>query len=107
MSELWLLPPAAFELPPGVAHLWRASLDRPAEVRSPLAALLSPEEQARAARFHFEHGRHHYEVGRGLLRWLLGQYLHLPPQEVAFDYGEHGKPALLNDPTLEFNVSQR
>lgn len=104
MSESWQ-PPAGFALPPQTLHLWRASLDQPEDVRQQWAALLSPEEQARAARFHFDHGRHHYQVGRGLLRWLLGGYLGLAPQDVAFAYGEQGKPFLPAQPHLSFNVS--
>ena len=40
------------------------------------------------------------------LRQLLSLYLGLAPQELSFEYGEYGKPALANSPqNLQFNLS--
>lgn len=68
----------------------------PARVES-LAARLSPDERARAGRFHFEQHRNRFVAGRGLLRGLLAAALGLDPQEVRFVYGRFGKPALAPD----------
>ena len=47
-------------------------------------------------------------VGRGVLRLLLGRYLATRPENVRFDYGSHGKPALAGEQrasSLRFNAS--
>jgi 4'-phosphopantetheinyl transferase len=105
VTEQWLGLPGVFALPRGVVHVWRASLERPQADREVLWQYLSSEEQARANRFHFDVHRHHFIVGRGLLRWLNGRYLHMLPQNIQFTYSEYNKPALVNEPALQFNVS--
>jgi 4'-phosphopantetheinyl transferase len=40
------------ELGEGEAHVWRASLDQPADMIAQLAPILSQEEYQRAQRFH-------------------------------------------------------
>jgi 4'-phosphopantetheinyl transferase len=75
-------------------HLWSATLDREPEVLATLEETLSPEEKARADRFHFARDRHHFVVARGLLRELLGKYLHQPAADIQFSYGQYGKPSL-------------
>ncbi len=90
----WLPPPATFTLQQGEVHLWRASLDQPETSFQRLQATLSPDEQARAARFHFDKDRSHYIVARGILRTLLGGYLKSDPRSPQFSYNSYGKPAL-------------
>jgi len=60
---------------------------------------LSPDENARAARFRFDEHRRAFVLGRGALRALLANYLNITPDAVPFVYGPHGKPALA--PELE------
>src|SRR5579863_6164886 len=89
-------------------HVWHARLDREENVLRRLEATLSPEEKARADRFHFVNDRNRFVVARGLLRELLGRYLHQPPASLEFSYGQHGKPALLGRDAsigLCFNLS--
>lgn len=93
-------------------HIWRSRLDVPLDRLSQLQSYLSKDEQDRAAQFRFDHHRHHFIIGRGLLRVLLGQYVHHPPQDIRFEYGDRGKPFLANAMasaqiahTLQFNVS--
>ena len=105
MDERWLAPPDEFVLPRGVVHVWRASLEKSQEKRDVLWRFLSPDERARAERFHFEVHRHHFIVGRGLLRWLNGRYLSIPPQDIQFTYEAYDKPTLATNPALQFNVS--
>lgn len=46
------------------------------------------------------------ELARTRLRGLLGRYLELQPEALAFELGEHGKPRLAGpEPALEFNLS--
>ena len=91
----------------GDVHVWHASLsvDRPSQ--DELLGTLSPDERARAERFHFERGRDRFITGRGLLRAILARYLARPPEALRFDYSLHGKPRLSGSDgdRLRFNVS--
>jgi 4'-phosphopantetheinyl transferase len=95
------------DLPDGEIHVWRIALDAPEAVVDRLRPFLSPDEAARAARFHFEHHRRRFLVCRGAVRSVLGRYLEIEPSRLAFEYGAHGKPKLAADvaPSLAFNVA--
>ncbi|MBI2824768.1 MAG: 4'-phosphopantetheinyl transferase superfamily protein [Planctomycetia bacterium] len=78
--------------------------------RGRLAALLSADEQARAARFHFHRDRDRYIVARATLRRLLGEYTGVAPDQLILRYGPHGKPELDHPESgraIQFNVSHR
>lgn len=79
--------------------VWRIDVRR---ARGDFAALLSPDESERAARFRFERDRQSFVATRGVLRTLAGSYLGIAPQEVVFSYPDKGKPAVTG---LSFNVS--
>lgn len=71
------------------------------------SCLLSPDEQARAARM-VERIASRFVAGRSALRRLLGGYLNVDPAEVAFSIGAHGKPRLActePDQGLVFSVA--
>ncbi|QDZ39103.1 4'-phosphopantetheinyl transferase superfamily protein [Euhalothece natronophila Z-M001] len=58
--------------------------------------MVKPEHQTR------------FIAGRGILRYLIGNYLNLEPQKVEFTYRDRGKPILTENntsPPLQFNVS--
>jgi 4'-phosphopantetheinyl transferase len=87
--------------------IWKVDLNQ-AETENPSASILSPDEQERAARFHFEKDRIHFTRCRSALRNLLAAYLAMPPDEIHFDYQTGGKPQITaeQDPNaLQFNVS--
>lgn len=91
-------------------QVWTVHLDSlSAGELEELSDVLDGAEQARAARFHFEHDRRHYLASRGLLRGLLGAALDTPPAALVFEYGAQGKPALAADfsqgRSLRFNLS--
>lgn len=89
-------------------HVWSICVSSVASSLGALARLLSPDEQARAARFLREADRHRFVAAHGGLRQLLGSYLCRRPAELAFTIGEFGKPALLNADAgraLSFNLS--
>ena len=87
-------------------HVWSGRLDVDATALEAYALVLSDDELARANRFRFDKDRTHFVVTRGVLRYLLGAYIHVPAQEVAFGYGQKGKPKLANPETgVCFNVS--
>ena len=105
MSESpWSAPREQPSLDDRGVHVWRISLDLGATGAARFAPTLSPDERRRAARFHFARDRDRFTVARGVLRTLLGGYLGIAPAELAFAYGDHGKPELVGGP-LRFNVS--
>lgn len=93
---------------PNETHVWRASLAAPAADVEALAGTLSADEQARAQRLCFGRDQRRFVVGRGLLRTILGRYVHVDPAVLRFCYGSNGKPALAAMPDgkqWQFNVS--
>ncbi len=82
------------ELGAGEVHVWVADLDAPPAALAAYAALLAAEERQRAAQLRFEHLRVRFVAGRGILRRLLGEYLHAPPERIAFAYSSYGKPSV-------------
>ncbi len=89
-------------------HVWHAALDRAENNLSHLESTLSPEEKARADRFHFANDRNRFVAARGLLRELLGRYIHQSPADLEFSYAKYGKPSLAGENAssgLCFNVS--
>ncbi len=101
----WLKPLTHPPLLTHEVHVWQANLDELASQWEILARTLSPDEQTRAKRYHFEIHQHRFAVGRGLLRLLLGQYLAVMPEQIQFEYGTRGKPILSGQTDLYFNVS--
>jgi 4'-phosphopantetheinyl transferase len=91
----WAAGPGRPLLAEGAVHVWRADLTA---VSDELLELLSPEERVRAERFSRERDRQLWTHSRGLLRALLGRYLHADPRTLRLATGTHGKPALADDP---------
>jgi len=104
----WSIPTAPVTLAGDEVHVWRASLKQPASHVQRLFLTLTPDERERAGRFHFQKDRDHFTVARGLLRAILGRYLHEAPERLRFDYSSYGKPRLSEQfqrSALRFNVS--
>jgi 4'-phosphopantetheinyl transferase len=90
----------------GTVDLWSASLEPPGSLGSGLAACLSPDERARAARLVSASDRERFVAGRAFLRLLLAQSTGAKPREIRFRYSAHGKPALTGDGSdLAFNLA--
>jgi 4'-phosphopantetheinyl transferase len=89
---LWPLPPHEWKSGKQDIHVWAADLDRLLERISSLKETLSPDEQHRAARFHFERDRNRFIAGRSILREILSSYLEIHPPQVHLQYGPRGKP---------------
>jgi len=85
-------------------HVWKVHLDLQEEYLSRLKSFLSEDEEKRAARFYFEKDRRHYIAARGQLKILLGKYLDINPEELNFEYNDHGKP-FYQETGVQFNVS--
>jgi len=90
---------------PQVSLFWCDLALAPADAE-PVAATLSAEERARAARFGTDALRARWIAGRALLRRILGSALALAPADVPLARGARGRPALKDfDRELDFNVS--
>jgi 4'-phosphopantetheinyl transferase len=66
---------------------------------------LNEDERARSARFLTADLRRRFTVCRGRLRMLLASILDTSPQRIDFEYGSLGKPYVVSDIDLQFNVS--
>jgi 4'-phosphopantetheinyl transferase len=84
--------------------LWLVDLDR-APAGPDERALLTADERARAARFHFDVHRHRFVACRAVLRQRLAATLGLEPRDVRFEYGPFGKPVLAGASRVRFNLS--
>jgi 4'-phosphopantetheinyl transferase len=109
MAELhWPPTPPAWEIAEGEVQVLCVSLNVSADRLAQLEATLSADELARAGKFVFENGKHHFVAARGLLRERLGRYLGLPADQIEFRYNPSGKPELTGAAAgrgLRFNVA--
>jgi len=98
-----------YELGDNELHVWRANLDLADSTVEYLLQLLSSDEIARAARYHFAIDYKRFVAARAGLRIILGGYLTLHPRRIIFSYGPQGKPSLASSPnvtaTLNFNLA--
>jgi 4'-phosphopantetheinyl transferase len=104
----WILPSADLALTATDLHVWRASLDATVARVRHLRDTLSVDERTRADRFHFDRDRRRFIIARAALRSIIGRYLNLEPDDLVFDYGVRGKPALspsMNSAQLHFNLA--
>jgi 4'-phosphopantetheinyl transferase len=111
-------------------HVWWIDLSA---TQGEADAILSPDERARAARFHHQRDHDRWTRARAAVRQILAGYLGDPPQTVGFtstasqesplchsspiatgrvpsgrrlgEWVTSAKPALANDPRLRFNLA--
>ena len=74
-------------------------LEAPLNTIYTLQRNFSEEEVKRGKQFHFEKDRLHWLVAHGILRTLLGHYLHIDPRKVRFLRNDYGKPFIAYPPT--------
>lgn len=89
-------------------RLWGIDLDAVAPGEARWRTILSPDELARADRFHFARDRQHFTATRALLRMLLGSYLGYDASMLTFAYSDKGRPLLGANQSaipIQFNVS--
>ena len=103
----WSPAPDGLDLPVGEIHMWiaRLDLDDDKAFDGELASDLSDEETRRAARFKFARDRDCYIRAHAVLRRLLGRYLGVAPSNVRIVQSSTGKPGLVDDSALTFNLS--
>ena len=107
LDHLWLPAPEDLELSSDEVHVWRAHLDLMRADVQGLRHTLTPDEVDRAERHRFPKDRERFIISRGLLRAILGQYLHRAPAEIRFSYGPNGKPSLTVEPGGKGSPVQR
>jgi len=83
--------------------VWLVSLEPDAALEQP--NVLSPDEKLRGARFRFESDRNRWIRARTALRTILSEYTAIPPAEIQFAIGPHGKPAVATSSMTEFSLS--
>jgi 4'-phosphopantetheinyl transferase len=104
----WLEPTEQYEFAVNDVHVWRSVVPRDAAWIPAFSRVLSADEREKAARFHFEADRSRFVLGRGMMRHVLARRLHRSPDELRFEYGPFGKPALApggSKGRLQFNLS--
>ena len=104
----WKTAPPGLALGSGAVHIWRVELARAPGRVEELSKILSPDEEKRAARFHFQKDREHYTVARASLRLILARYRDMRPGDFRFSYSAYGKPSLISSGAaddLRFNLS--
>jgi len=107
-NVLILSQPATAQFPPlskGDIHLWTISLDTSEDQVERLQSVLSPAEKKKASFYKFESVQHSYIVTQAVLKLLLSAYLGIEPSEVKMGVHKKGKPFLMNDPSLFFNLA--
>jgi 4'-phosphopantetheinyl transferase len=94
------------ELPAGTVHLWYMSV---ADATIPFdhhLSVLDEEERRRANRFHLDHDRVRFVLGRASLRCLLARYTNSDPALIRFKQNQYGKPFLQYPSSpVQFNVT--
>jgi 4'-phosphopantetheinyl transferase len=95
-----------------ILHIWKLKfLDNLTDAQFQKGlSVLSEAERTKALRYKFRYLQEKYIQAQYHLRYLLGLYLDITPDEVEFILGEHGKPYLKNnsggsDFKLQFNIS--
>lgn len=92
----------------GEAHLWRVVVPDENCIPPFWLGLLSAEEKEGVARKRIPLDARRTLTSRACLRLLIGHYLRVPPDAIAFTANATGKPHIAApslSPTLEFNVS--
>lgn len=108
LPPTWEAPPDDLSLAYQAVHIWAVPLEQSALVGTQLSRWLSPDEQARAGRFHFLVDRNRYIIAHGALRDVLGHYVQHAPADVLLRSSPEGKPTLVPEKQgahLHFNLS--
>ena len=107
-NSIWKIPKSQIFLYEDDLHIWKSPLNIDVQRVQFLKSLLSTDETKRAERFYFDKDKEHFEVGRGILRVLLGNYLNINPKKIKFHYNQFGKPFITDqfkNSKIQFNLS--
>jgi 4'-phosphopantetheinyl transferase len=95
----WTLPESDLVIGEKAVHLWRFRLNK-----VPAASILAPFEKSRVERLRSPEKAQAFVVARTRLRRILSRYVGVEPQALKIQYGDHGKPFILESP-IRFNLS--
>lgn len=103
----WQHPPTELVLKDGELHLWRFELNSSKPELDGLRGLLAADELIRADRLLDLQKKKQFIVARARLREILGHYQKVEPNQIKFQYNNHGKPALSGShhSSISFNLS--
>jgi len=104
-ADDWNHPPDALELKSNQVDIWRVALDLYPVSAQWADFTLSTDESERAARFHFDKDRQRFTLAHASLRDILSRYLDCETSQIRFSANKYGKPMLLTDPKMDFNIS--
>jgi len=76
------------------ADVWCVSLEVEKDSLESLQRFLSKDERKKIQRLRFEKVRNSFIAGRYYLRVIVAPYLNTKPENLEFQYGPYGKPAL-------------
>jgi 4'-phosphopantetheinyl transferase len=108
MNTGWALPPGQRSLADQDVHVWLIALDEAPWTLKECYAIMSQDEQERAAKFKFDQDRWRYVIAHTSLRRILSGYLGVRPSTLKFSTGPNGKPYLALNPQalpIQFNLS--
>jgi 4'-phosphopantetheinyl transferase len=92
-----------------LAQVWpvadSVAMTMPLAAVEPDPQVLSPAEQAQANDIRHKRRQQTFLAGRTLLRQWLSQVTGYPANRLTLGTGFHGKPFLVEDPSLQFNLS--
>jgi 4'-phosphopantetheinyl transferase len=106
--SIWSYPSEKPRFSDSEIHVWRLVIPPEQVPDEILIAVLSPEEQSKAARFVIVADRRRFIQAHSMLRAILGMYLECRPEDITYQFNAYGKPALahpaLGD-SVHFNIS--
>lgn len=99
--------PAGPTTPGARVDIWTIRLALMPSALDAAKSLLSPDEHARIDAFRNDQARRNYIISHAALRQILGYSLQVAPNQLRFEAGPHGKPALAGPVAgrLEFNLT--
>jgi 4'-phosphopantetheinyl transferase len=89
----------------GEIHLWTVSIGAMKDQADRLKSMLSEEEKRKVSFYKFAHTQLSYIVSQAVLRMLLSSYLDVKPADVKMGAHKKGKPYLIHDRSVFFNIS--
>ena len=92
-------------LPSDHLHIWSVCKNAHEDRLATYWDLLDATEKSRALKYRFQKDRSCFIIARGVLRLLIGNYLESAPDQIEFQFGYNGKPFVLNNRALQFNIS--
>ena len=89
----------------GEIHVWTASLDPSKGEIERMRSVLSNEEKKKASYYKFKLEQHRYIITKAVLRILISAYLDLEPGKIILEARKKGKPYVIHEPSLFFNIA--